>query len=849
MADGFGWAAAYDEMVTGAGAVRPHWQAVLGALGPFEADQMAERRSEAHLLLRRNGVTYNVYGDPQGIERLWPLELLPAVIPSEDWAVIEPAVIQRARLHDRLVRDLYGPCTVVTDGLVPARAVFGNPRYLLGLVGRPSPPAPPVQLLAVDLVRLGDGRWQVLAERTDTPSGLGYALENRAVIGQVLADAVRRCAVRPIAPFLTAWRAALETLSPAGPARPARVALLTPGPYHEAYFEHAFLARQLNMALAEGEDLAVRDRRVFIKTLSGLEPVDVIVRRLADRRCDPLYLMTDSTLGVPGLVAAARLGTVAIANALGSAVLESMALRPYFDRLAERLLGEPLALADVPAWWCGDPDGLAHVLAHLDEMVIKPAWPGRTAAGTGAPVFAAELDGAARDALVARLTARPADHVGQLRVVPSTTPVWQGGLEPRPMVLRVFVATGPDGRTVMPGGLTRAATARSGLVVSVQRGGLGKDTWVLPDPAGAGAIEPRPLARRPVTGGRTVLKPQERRPDLPSRVADSLFWIGRYAERTEGLARLVRAICVRLGEDHRAGRAEELSALFRLAGWFGLIPIDLAETAAREGFSPSHSAALAAAVIGADHPLGIAANIGRLFRAAHAVRDRLSSDMWHVVDQIDRLGRLNPGRTDPVALRLRLDDLIVGLTALSGMRHESMTRGLGWRVLDLGQRLERAIHLVELLRGLGLAALPGDGGGAEPAGDRRVVAVLECLLELGESTMTYRRRHLTRVARAPVLGLLLLDSGNPRALAYQIAAIEHQLSALAEVVGDAAGADPPTGLGLDLVGAWAHALRQAGDWESSDALAGLLDTLSAELPMLSDRLNHALFSHAFARAS
>lgn len=527
--------AIWDEFVTGDQHVRPHWERLFGYLSQLDPAELGELRDEAARLLRQNGVGYTIYDDPRAGDRPWPLDLIPLLIPVAEWHTIEAGVIQRARLLNAILGDIYGAQRVLTDALLPPSLLHANPSFLRPCCGIAPPGGVFLHLYAVDLARLPDGGWWVLADRLQAPSGAGYALENRSVIGRVLADGMSANAVLPIAPFFAALRDNLCALArvPSESGRPPRLVLLTPGRYNETYFEHVYLARQLDITLVEGADLTVRGRRVFLKTLNGLEPVDVVLRRLDDDFCDPLELRPESTLGVAGLAEAARAGHVTIANALGSGVLEGMAFKPFLPGLSQALLGEKLALPDLASWWCGGDEERRFVVDHLDRLVIKPAFPTLALE----PVFGAEMSPSQRAALAARIAARPLDFVGQERVELSTVPAQQDGrLVPRSLVLRVFVAASGDGFAVMPGGLTRISAVDGPPIVSMQQGGGCKDTWIVgATPPGTRRTDADMAKVVPLRTGGAYRATADR---LPSRAADGLFWVGRYAERVYGGARL-----------------------------------------------------------------------------------------------------------------------------------------------------------------------------------------------------------------------------------------------------------------------------------------------------------------------
>ncbi|MGC2638946.1 MAG: circularly permuted type 2 ATP-grasp protein, partial [Acidobacteriaceae bacterium] len=509
---------------------RPHWAHLMESLRSIGPEELGRRWARAERRIRENGITYNIYSDPLGANRPWQIDLIPLLIPESEWRFIEAGVIQRARLLSLLLEDLYGPQELLTKGRFPAALLYANPAFLRPLVGVRVPAHSYLHMLAIDLARSPDGRWWVLADRTQAPSGSGYALENRLIVADLLPELFRTSNVSRLAPFFRAQRDALASL--AGCEDP-RIVLLTPGPHNETYFEHSFLAKYLGFTLVEGADLTVRDRCVYLKTIAGLEQVDVILRRVDDDFCDPLELRGDSLLGVSGLVDAVVAGNVKVANALGSGLIESAAIMPFLPGLARHLLGEALKLPSVATWWCGQPDALDWVLRNLDAVVLKPAFPKLGME----PVFGSELSRTERERFLERLRAQPHEYVAQEQVALSTAPVWENAfLHSRSVVLRTYVLhTGSDW-VVIPGGLVRVAEA-SGSVVSMQRGGHSKDAWILCDsPVDTFSLlrprdEPLELRRIPRV--------------VPSRVADNTFWLGRYVERAENMARILRSMLPR----------------------------------------------------------------------------------------------------------------------------------------------------------------------------------------------------------------------------------------------------------------------------------------------------------------
>jgi uncharacterized alpha-E superfamily protein len=615
----------------------------------------------------------------------------------------------------------------------------------------------------------------------------------------------------------------LTALAPAGSHHP-QVVLLTPGPYNETYFEHAYLARYLGFPLVEGGDLTVRDRRVFIKTLEGLQPVDVILRRLDDSFCDPLELRADSFLGVAGLVEAARAGNVTIANALGTGVIETPAILAFLPSLCRHLLGEDLRLPSVATWWCGQPKELKYVLDHLGELVVKRAFP----RDTREPVFGETLSKAEKASLAEEIQSRPYDFVGQEKIALSTAPVWlDHHPEPRSLVVRAYATATRESYSVMPGGLTRVANAPQSTVVSMQSGGGSKDTWVLSDEP-VSAVTLLPASEGPVALERTPT-------DLPSRVADNLFWLGRYAERSEGLVRLLRSVASRLTDESGSADTPELSALLQTMAAMDLLPHRFGERVALAELEQE----ILAMIFKQRRQGSLRQTLNQLRRFASIVRDRLSVDTWRILNQLHHGVRTPNERVQLDAALALLNRTIMELAAFSGMEMENMTRGNGWRFLDIGRRLERSVNLVHLVR----AALSATG-----ASD----AVLEPLLEIADSSMTYRRRYYAQAQLAPVLDLLLADDGNPRSLAFQVNAMASHIDRLPRPP----HAPVPTREQAAIICLEAT-LREAdikGFCEArrrgdSAPLDGLLNRFVTELQALSDTITHYYFSHAGPQVS
>ena len=763
-----------DEFREDDGSVRARWRQVAEALDGFGPDGLVSRRDELARLLRNDGATYNVAVDGRSVRRPWTLDPVPLVLDPVEWARLERDVAQRALLLDLVNADLYGDRSLVARGLVPAEVVLGHPAFLRPCAGIPAHGAHHLFLTAVDVVRESDRSFRAVADRAQAPSGLGYALVNRSALSRVLPALHRASGVERQAGFFRAIRAGVARAAPEGADEP-RVVILTPGPLSETYFEHAYLASYLGYPLVEGRDLVVQNNRVWLRSLSGLDPVDVVLRRVDDQWCDPVELRADSLLGVPGLLEVVRRGRVAVLNPLGSGILESPALAALLGDVAPALLGEDLALRGPQSWWCGRPDGLSHVLAGFDHLLLLPVRP----SDGSRPVRPALLTRAGRDELQERVRARPGDWVGQEIVAPSTMPTVadDGTLVPRPVVLRTFAVADEAADSyafrLLPGGLTRVGADTGSLVISSRGDGTSKDTWVA-------SAEPA-LQQSPwLPSARATPRPgpvPELVAALPGRVAARLFTVGRSSEHAELVVRLIRTVLARLDQPIGSGDEDGAQSLQVL----------LAALGAASGFDPAADAAavgtpvtrgdtaptgsVAEAVLPHDRTAlallfdegtdgSLVSTLGILVESAYSVREQLSGDTWQLVGDIEEeLGRFR--RRPPtqfVGAQPSLLRLQRSLLALSGVCAENMERDSAWLFLDGGRRLERARSLVRLLRSVLV----------EKRTDVVEDLLVESLLKTSESLMIFRRRAGSILHVAGALDLLVYDVANPRSVLFQL---------------------------------------------------------------------------------
>jgi uncharacterized circularly permuted ATP-grasp superfamily protein/uncharacterized alpha-E superfamily protein len=736
-----------DEFIGADGARRPHWTRLLDSLAALGPDEVTQRFAAADRRIRNRGMSYRVQGETS--ERVWPLSRMPLLIPEAEWREIARGVAQRAELLEKLLSDVYADGRLIAEGALPAAALTGSRDFVAAMRGVKPPGKRWLRLYAVDIGRGPDGRWWALSDRTQAPSGSGYALENRLVVSQAFPALYREMNVERLAPFFRELRAGLRS---SGERSEPRIGILTPGPLSATYFEQAYLARYLGFLLVEGDDLVARDGRVFVRTVAGLKRADVLWRHVDAEWCDPLELNSASHIGVPGLMDAIRAGGVAVENMPGSGLVESRALLPFLPKLARRLLGEDLVMPNIATWWCGQPAERERVLAALEHVSVAGAFDDAVPGFDGLQsVVGGELNARERARLRAAILMRGVDYVGQDIVRLSTTPRWeQGRLVPRPFVLRVYAAATPDGWRVMPGGFARVSDKSDARAVSMTGGVESADVWVLAD----SPVETTSLLSTPER-----VRIVRMLGNLPSRAADNLFWFGRYLEREEATLRLVRCLCSRAVDPDApiAGAQKSIERLKNLLVAWGAIHVDqLDATSAEAG-----EAALR-------DPLnnGSALSIARHARdAASVIRERLTPQTWQLIGRLKNIILEAPQRSLGESEILDyVDEALTAIAALAGLFDENFNRGAGWIFYELGRRIERGINTCRLAR--------------QFAYQEATEHNLDVLLDLIDSQITYRSRTLIGVALAPVRDMALLDPFNPRSVAFQAKLIVEHIAAL-----------------------------------------------------------------------
>jgi len=753
-----GGAGIYDELLGAAGAVQSHWLPLLASLDALGPKARAERIDRLNMRVRETGIAHDLFVDPNEPAPHWRLQFMPLILPAAEWRELEKAVIQRARLFEMIVADVYGRQQLMAAGHIPPSLVFSDPSFL-----RPCYSLPPhggyLQFFSMDIARGHDGRWRVIDTHAETPAGIGYAVANRTVHTHIAGEMFTATNALRLAPFFEELQSSLtQRINRADPT----IALLTPGPHHNDFFGHAYLARYLGFLLVEGGDLRVDGERAFLKTLEGLKPIDLIVRCVTGSAADPLELDPSGFLGPVGLVQAVRRQPDLVANALGSAVAENRGLGPYLPALASILLGEELLIGDGVKFWLGDPKARAEVFANLDLYVIRPAHertarPGRAMPGRDP----ARMSKAARETLKVEMDLNGAAFVAEAKIGFGTTPSFgPDGLVAKPYALRLFAAATPNGPVVMPGGLAMTVDPQAAVSLSAPDG-ESRDVWIVSD----GAVPPFHSLWRPSSEtARIQRSPRE----LPSRAADNLFWLGRYVERADWTLRVLRQALGRLEEG--SGARLDLGPVRK-----SLESILAKDAIYRMASAPATDAPLIQhlarlLLTSRDLSFGVPETLGHIHRIASLVRDRLSQEAWRTLNSF----QARPGwqaANSPTTIGETIDLLDSGLGALSafnGLMHENMTRNFGWTFLDMGRRLARATGVADLI--LAVFAL------AER--EETDAASLAFVLDVADSSMTYRARYRQTPALPLVLDLLLVDETNPRSLAFQLAALSNHIEEL-----------------------------------------------------------------------
>lgn len=748
-----------DEVYDASGKPRAHWQYLLESVKSLGADAMAERQEKAQRILRDDGATYNIYGEEVRPGRTWELDLVPALISSEEWSIIESGLLERAELFNAILKDFYGERDLVRHGIFPPEALFAHGGFLRVCNGIRTPGEHELIVHAVDMMRTESGEMFVLADRTQAPSGMGYALENRTVMSRVLPSLFRDSQVHRLAAFFQRLRFKLSSLS-INHDQP-RIVLLTPGAHNETYFEHAYLANYLGFPLVQSGDLVVRNGFVWMRSLDGLSRVDVILRRVDDWFCDPVELRSDSQLGVAGLLEVVRAGRVVIANPLGSGIMENPVLLRYLPAISKSILGREPRMHSVQTYWCGDSEDLKHVLANLETLVVKAIYRGRGESSVNASL----LNAAERQELAGRIKSDPMQYVAQPVMSACHLPsFFQGSLQPRPSIMRSFAVGSDTSYVVMPGGLTRVGTEEDSFLIANQAGSRSKDTWVI-------ASEPERVSTADKLLESQTGVTETQLLSLPSRVVENMFWMGRYAERAEASLRILRTVFLKLNGEEPISKVSRRHLLESVTGITATLP----------GFKDCDPKLLAnpekELLLVAKDPFRMGSvyhSLTCMLQSADESKELLSSDTLRVINDIrDALDNLDNALRGGLASAPEeaLDPLVTALMALAGVSQESMVRGVGWQFMDIGRRIERAMQTTNAMQHLLIPVLP----------ENEQATLLESMLISLEALISYRRRYRARLGVAQILELVMLDTSNPRSLLYQLEQLKMHISTLPRI--------------------------------------------------------------------
>jgi uncharacterized circularly permuted ATP-grasp superfamily protein/uncharacterized alpha-E superfamily protein len=758
----------YGELIGEDGNIRPHWETFFKSYAELGEEEMNSRYGDTLRLLKENGVTYNIYGDPNGLNRPWKLDNIPFLLSREDWTSIESGLSQRAQLLNLILEDIYGDRNLISQGILPMELIYNHTGFLRPCNRIRQPGKKQLIVYAADIAKSTEGRIWVVNDRTQAPSGSGYALENRTTMTRVIPELFNGLKVRHLSPYFTALRTGLNEIAPHGNLNP-RIVILTPGSKNETYFEHSYLSSYLGFTLVQGNDLIVKDNFVWLKTMGGLERVDVILRRVDDIYCDPLELKSDSQLGIPGLLQCVRNGNVSLANPLGCSILENPGLMPFLQQISRYFLNADLILPTIATWWCGQPRELQYVLDNLQSLVIKKIHRNPTGSSSvdGSSLSISELQTCKN-----QIKANPALYVGQEKVEISLSPsLIDGKIIPQKVLFRSFLVSNQDEYVAMAGGLVRSSADAGNFLISSQSGGFSKDAWI---------ISPEP--------GRVVTVLQETPESiaesyhdmLPSHAAENLFWVGRYTERILGTARFMRTVMQFLAEGNKLitenNRQTERSLLEAFTRYSYTLPGFTGEDAEELFADPWRE--LKDVLFNERRPGGIKFNFLQFHKAIHEVRDHWSTDTWRVIRDMEEGLQNGIPLTHHGHLQMihALDDLITSVVAFIGLNRESISREQGWIMLDVGRKIEQSLLVITMLRTTMI----------KKYNEQVEYNLQQSVLMSNEGLVNYRYKYRRPLQNMLVIDLLIFDPNNPRSLIYQVVRLKSYLQNLPKTSGEPA---------------------------------------------------------------
>src|SRR5450432_272684 len=743
----------YGELLGEDGKVRPHWETFFDSYSRLGEEEINNRNTDTLRLLKENGVTYNIYGDPNGLNRPWKLDNIPFLISKEEWTSIETGLSQRAQLLNYILEDIYGERKLIKKGILPMELIYNHAGFLRPCNGIHQPGKHQLILYSADIAKSTKGKIWVVNDRTQAPSGSGYALENRTTMTRVIPELFNGLKVRHLSPYFNALRNGLNEIAPHRNMNP-RIVILTPGSSNETYFEHSYLSSHLGFTLVQGNDLIVKDNFVWLKTMGGLERVDVIY-------CDPLELKADSQLGIPGLLQCVRSGNVSMANPLGSSIIENPGLMPFLQRISRNFLNEDLILPTIASWWCGQPKELQYVLENIKTLVIKKIHRNPTGSSS---IDSTSLSSNQLETCKQQLKAHPALYVGQEKVEISLSPsLIEGRIVPQKVLFRSFLVSNQNDYVAMSGGLVRSSADASNFIISSQSGGFSKDAWI---------ISPEP--------GRVVNVLKEMPEEvtetyndmLPSHAAENLFWVGRYTERVLGNARFLRTAMQFLAEGNKLindnNRETERNLFEAFTRYSFTIPGFVGEDAEEIFADPWNE--LEDVLFNEKRPGGIKYNFIQFHKAIHEVRDHWSTDTWRVIRGMEE--RLQNGvplsHHGHLQMIHALDSLITSIVAFIGLNRESISREQGWIMLDVGRKIEQSLLVIMMLK----TTL------VKKYNEQVEHNLQQSVLMSNEGLVNYRYKYRRPIQNLLVIDLLLFDPNNPRSLTYQVVRLKSYLQNL-----------------------------------------------------------------------
>lgn len=738
--------ATFDEMITPKGEIKTHWRALSDNLQTLQIKGLAQTQEEIDWQLKENGVSYNIYDDNAHAKREWHLDPIPFMLPQDEWETLTRGLIQRARLLDRIFKDIYGEQRLLKEGIVPAEILYLDTHFLREAYGF-EPSYYDLSLYAADLSRGPDGKFWVISDKTEAPSGLGYAIENRLTMQSVNHSLIHNIHIRNIAGFIDGFKASLAGYTSE---KEPFIVMLSPGPYNETYFEHSYLSSVFDCELVRGEDLLVKETYVYLKTLSGLKKVDIIIRRVDDRFCDPLELRNDSQLGVAGLLEALRQGHVRMINPIGAGVLENLGLNPFLNNVCKYFFGESLILPQIATWWCGQEKERLYVLENLQNLIVKSI-----DKRTPHNLFICEtLDEKALENLKYEIQTNPYAYIAQEHIDFSTVPsLSDRSIVPKKNSIRLFCYKERDTYRVMNGGLARIATGKDHFIVSNQKGAGSKDLWVLSD------------TKEEMLDTIDLAYPYHEVSfaSIITKRAENIYWMGRYHKRAVVTARAIRMNLKYLfnhhGEDN--ARGDLLMALTHLTMTYpgfldakNVKPLVELESLIKERSR-----------IGT-----LSFTLSMLSNVHLNIKNQLSIEARKVFDKLEsaweKYAKSNLfGMRDGVD---RLDELLIYLSAYKELFRESISKEEGLIFYQIGSKVEMALLLISQVRAL--LTIQHKRGKEQN--------ILQFILNAHEGYTAYRGYYKSNLALEPMVTFLLFQKNYEKSLAGLVKALSRQTQTL-----------------------------------------------------------------------